>query len=187
VVIHAVVLLAVLGVLHRRVKLVAYGLPGTKVGTQFLTYYAPGSAKLSQNDLAAKVVEKKAAASVVHSPVAPPKPEVATAQSSERGTGAADESGLGNGNITIALEKYFPYPKPSLSSLPHGTVGDVILHAVIDEHGRVAELTVLQGLSPEIDKEVMETVNRWVYTPATRNGVPVPSVEELHFHYEQRG
>jgi protein TonB len=180
------VLLAVVGVLHRRVKLEAYGLPGTKAGTQFITYYAPGSARLSQNDLAAKVVEK-ATASVVHSAVAPPKTETATAQSSERGIGTSDQSGLGEGNITIALEKYFPYPKPSLASMPHGVAGDVILHAVIDEHGRIAELTVLQGLSPEIDTEVMQTVNQWIYTPATRNGVPVPSVEELHFHYEQRG
>jgi len=57
----------------------------------------------------------------------------------------------------------------------------------IDEHGKIAELTLLQGLGPTIDDEVIQTVDQWIYTPATKNGVPVPSIQELHFHYERRG
>jgi protein TonB len=46
---------------------------------------------------------------------------------------------------------------------------------------------VVHSLGPAIDNAVIATVNQWLYTPAMKDGVPVPSVEELHFHYERRG
>jgi protein TonB len=186
--IHGMVLLTIAGILHGSMKLAPYRLPGTRDGVQFITYYySPGSVKSGRNDIPAKTVSKQQPVSVVHSEIAPPKADTPTAPSAERGEGSSGLSGLGDGNITIALQKYFPYPKPSLSTLPHGAAGDVILTAVIDEHGKIAELTLLQGLGPAIDDEVIQTVNQWTYTPATKNGVAVPSVQELHFHYERRG
>ena len=187
VLLHAVVLLAVAGVFHRAPKLVAYRLPGTKEGVQYLAYYSPGSTEAAQSDIAVKAVAKAEQKSVAHSVVAPPQTQETTALRSERGDGNAGQSGLGDGNITIALQKFFPYPKPSLSTLPRGAAGDVILNAVIDEHGKISELTLLQGLGPAIDNDVIQTVNQWLYTPATKDGVAVPSVQELHFHYERRG
>src|ERR1039458_3712309 len=81
---------------------------------------------------------------------------------------------------------YFPHPTPDLSGLPHGTEGDVVLDAVIDEHGKIAHLTLLKGLGAPIDQAVIATVQQWCYTPAKKEGIPVPSEQELHFHY-QRG
>ena len=152
---------------------------------ELLTYYAPGSAAMAQNDIPVKAIAKPKAASTVHAPAADAKPDDASAPSTERGVDNSGQSGLGDGDITIALQKYFPYPRPSLSTLPHGAAGDVILTAVIDEHGKITGLTLLQGLGPAIDNEVIQTVNQWTYTPATKNGVPVASVQELHFHYER--
>ena len=60
------------------------------------------------------------------------------------------------------------------------------MKAVIDERGKITELTLLAGLGPAIDDEVMQTVNQWVYIPAMKDGVPVASVEEMQFHYEKR-
>jgi hypothetical protein len=54
-----------------------------------------------------------------------------------------------------------------------------------DGHGKIAELTLMQGLGPAIDDAVIALVNQWYFVPATKNGVPVPSVQELHFHYER--
>jgi protein TonB len=184
---HIIVLAALIGIMHRAPKLTAYKFPGTKQGVELLTYYAPGSAAMAQNDIPVKAVAKPKAASTVHAPAADAKPDDASAPSTERGADNSGQSGLGDGDITIALQKYFPYPKPSLSTLPHGTAGDVILTAVIDEHGKISGLTLLQGLGPAIDNEVIQTVNQWTYTPATKNGVPVASVQELHFHYERNG
>jgi len=185
--IHVVFLLAIAGVLHRSPKLAPYRFPGTAQGMQLLTYYSPGSVVSGKSDLPPKVVDKQRPTPVVHAAVAPPKPEEAADLKTERGSATSGASGLGQGNITIAMQKFFPYPKPSLSTLAHGTAGDVILNAVIDEHGKIAELTLLQGLGPDIDNEVIQTVNQWVYTPATKDGIPVPSVQELHFHYERHG
>jgi len=185
--IHVVVVLVVAGILHRSVKLAPYRLPGTRDGVELLTYYAPGSTKLASSDVPTKSADKPKPTTVIHSPIAAPKPETTAAANAERGAASSGQSGLGDGNITIALQKYFPYPTPSLASLPHGAAGDVILNAVIDEHGKVAELTLLTGLGPAIDNEVIQTVNQWTYIPAMKNGVPVPSVQELHFHYERRG
>ncbi|MGA1980857.1 MAG: energy transducer TonB [Acidobacteriaceae bacterium] len=183
--IHALALIAVLGAL-RGPRLAVYRLPGTKNGLQSLTYYTLGSAQASQSDIKPSTT-KQTAASVTHSAVAAPKVDTASAASTERGAGGLGQSGLGDGDITIALEKYFPYPTPSLSALPPGFAGDVVLDAVIDEHGKVAQLTLLQGVGAPIDDEVIKTVNQWTYVPAMKNGVPVASVQELHFHYERRG
>ena len=169
VVVHAIVIVAVVGVLHRAVKIAPYRFPGTREGVRLLTYYAPGSRRLAQSDVPAKVVEEQKPRRVVHSAAAAPEPDRAAAASADRGVGNASASGLGDGNIRIALEKYFPYPKPSLATLPPGTAGDVILHAVIDEHGKIVELKLLLGLGPAIDDEVIQTVNQWTYIPATKD------------------
>jgi protein TonB len=185
--VHAVVIVAAVVGLHRAVKIAPYRFPGTREGVRLLTYYAPGSMRPAQSDVPAKVVEDRKPKRIEHTATAAPVPETPAAASADRGVGNASANGLGDGNIRIALQKYFPYPTPSLATLPRGAVGDVILHVVIDEHGKISELTLLQGLGPAIDDEVIQTVNQWTYTPATKDGVPVPSVEELHFHYERRG
>jgi len=185
--VHVAGLILLAGVLHGSVKLAPYRLPGTREGMQLLTYYAPGSTRVAVSDISGKVVDRPKPVSTVHSAVSAPKVDQAATVSTERGIASSGQSGLGDGNITIAMQKYFPYPTPSLSTLPRGAAGDVILNAVIDEHGKIAELTLLQGLDPAIDDAVIETVNQWVYVPAMKNGVPVASVQELHFHYERRG
>jgi protein TonB len=111
---------------------------------------------------------------------APPQPTP-----SDAGTGSTTESGLGEGDIRIALLQHFPYPHPDLSALAHGTKGDVILDAVIDDHGKITQLTLVKGLDPSIDQAVIATVRQWLFTPATKDGVPVPSEQEFHFHYER--
>jgi hypothetical protein len=187
VLLHAAVIVAVVVILHTHVGIAAYRLPGTGQGVQYLTYYAPGSTRTNANEIAAKTVEKQASKLTAHPEAAQAKADPVIAPSAERGVASAGESGVGEGNITIALEKYFPYPKPSLETLPAGAAGDVVLNAVIDEHGKIAQLTVVHSLGATIDNVVIATVNQWVYTPAMKDGVPVPSVEELHFHYERRG
>jgi protein TonB len=182
---HLALLLAVAGGIGRSARIVPYRLPGTAMGVSTLTYYSPGSPQLVASDSAAqKQAKTKAARTLKHIPDAP-KVETGQVAKSETGIGTSAKSGLGEGDITIALQQYFPYPTPSLASLPHGKKGDVILDAVIDEHGNVAQLTLVQGLGAPIDQDVIATVQQWHYTPAMKNGVPVASEQELHFHYER--
>jgi protein TonB len=184
--IHAAVFFAVFGGIFHAAHIAPFKLPGTANGQMMLTYYAAGSPPHAVSDVAVKDPVKQKA-DVSHTamtlPVSTPKP--AAAPATQEGTGTSPESGIGEGDIKIAQQTYFPYPKPSLSSLPHGTSSDVILNAVIDEHGKIADLTLLKGLGQPIDDVVIATVKQWSFAPATRNGVAIPSEQELHFHYER--
>ena len=162
-----------------------YRLPGTAQGITLLTYYSPGSSRPVVSESQHRSQAKTKPAPAIHPAPSQPQPVQAQATQTEAGVGTSVQSGLGEGDVTIALQSYFPYPKPDLSALPHGTKGDVILNAVIDESGKITELTLLKGLGPAIDESVIATVQQWRYTPAMRRGVPVVSEQELHFHYER--
>lgn len=181
---HAAALVCILDGVHHSAQLKPYRLPGTDKGDTLLTYYAPGSFHPEEAKAALKSKAKAKPVATPQQSLEAPKAQAAQAEA-KAGVGAAAESGLGEGDITIALQSYFPYPKPDLSALPHGTKGDVILNAVIDENGKIKELTLIHGLGTPIDQQVIATVERWTYTPAMRRGVPVASEQELHFHYER--
>ena len=183
--VHAAVMVCVLATLHRAPRIMPYKLPGTANGVRLLTYYSPGSPKHAESEIAAKKSTAENATVVARLAVKGRKPVAAKAASADTGSGDSSLNGVGEGDISIALQKYFPPPKPDLSVLPHGTRGDVILDAVVDQDGKIAELRLIQGLGPAIDDVVIATVRQWSYTPAMRHGVPVVSEQELHFHYER--
>jgi len=182
---HLALLLCFVGGTGRFASVTPYRLPGTAKGVTLLTYYAPGSARPVASDTPLKSPDKSKSAPALRPVPSLPQPVLAHAAQTQPGVGTSSQSGLGEGDITIALQSYFPYPKPDLSGLPQGTKGDVILDAVIDEHGNISELTLVKGLGSPVDESVIATVQQWHYTPAMRNGVPVVSEQELHFHYER--
>jgi protein TonB len=184
--VHLVLLALLLDHFQFGPKVAPYRLPGTEAGVRTLTYFSAGNPQPHTIDAPVKdaQVEKKSIDKALDA-LQPAKPETAPAARADAGSGDAVKSGVGEGNISIALQKYFPYPKPDLSSMAHGTSGDVILDAVIDEHGKISALTLLKGLGDPIDKNVISTVQQWSYTPAMKDGVPVASEQELHFHYER--
>ncbi len=180
---HAAVLLLLFGGWHERVAVVApRHLPGTAAGTQLTLLYSPGGAP-------------PAAATALHAPQAIPvrsqaKIAKAVAPSSASpaapGTGSSGESSLGDGDISIALVQKYPRPEPDLSSLPHGTSGDVVVDIVIDAQGRISEAKLARGLGGTIDQTVLAVIqSQWRYAPATRNGVAIASEQELLFHFER--
>ena len=182
---HVTLLVFFATAVHHAPRVAPFRIPGTRAGLTILTWYSPGSQRSTTSDIQTPKVEK-----VPKPTAAQPKPaaneiQKAPAPLSQQGIGTSPQSGLGDGDITIALETYFPYPKPDLSSMPHGTEGDVILDAVVDEQGKISQLTLLKGLGPAIDQAVIATVQQWSYTPAKRNGIPVPSEREIHFHYQR--
>ena len=181
--IHALLFFAIAGWIHRTARIAPFKLPGTAHGLTLLTYYSPGSRKPSATDSPLRSNRSRDAKHESQKAVdrpAPPEPPRAAA-----GTRSTAESGLGEGDIRIALLQHFPYPHPDLSTLAHGTKGDVILDAVIDEHGKITQLTLLKGFDPSVDQAVIAEVRQWLFTPATKDGVPVPSEQEFHFHYER--
>jgi protein TonB len=167
-------------------------LPGSEHGTNLLLTYSPGKAP-PQTSAPNPKTEPKQATSTSPLAALPTKKLKATAAASPNTSApasaqpdsAAGADALGSGNINIALVSFFPTPKPDLSSLPRGTKGDVILDIVIDNTGKVADIKMANGLGYGVDETVITTVQQWTFHPATKDGQPVASEQELHFHYEK--
>jgi periplasmic protein TonB len=166
-------------------------LPGNEHGTNLMVTYLPGRAPIQASTPNPKT-EPKLAATNIPLPT-PPVPKQQTTTTSPNTNSPATPNpdsttgadSLGSGNINIALASYFPTPKPDLSTLPRGTKGDVILDIVIDTTGKIADIKMTSGLGHGIDETIIATVHQWTFKPATRDGQPVASEQELHFHYEK--
>ena len=179
-------------------------LPGTAQGSTVQLTYLPGRAPVPRlsaraNDKPANAVHQLRKPDPLRPPIedtshallAPPTPQSPLRQSaadlrappSLEPNASSGSDSWGSGDIQIALTTYSPSPRPDLSRLPHGVQGDVVLDVTIDPSGRVADLQVLRALGFGVESDVVETVRRWTFRPATRDGVPVASVQELHFHY----
>jgi periplasmic protein TonB len=185
--------LLLLGVLiHQRASFVApIRLPGNEHGTNLMVTYLPGRAPIQTSTPNPKT-EPQQVATNTPLPTPPPpklKTEAASPNTNSPATPNPDSTtgadSLGEGNINIALASYFPTPKPDLSTLPRGTKGDVILDIVIDTTGKIADIKMTSGLGHGIDETIIATVQQWTFKPATRDGQPVASEQELHFHYEK--
>jgi len=181
---HLAVLAAI--VYTRTPRLTKVSMPGDRNGHRILLTYNPGSSIAQASTLQA---EKHLPPAPIksHTPSAPTPaqaaPAATVASTNPDTTPGAD--GLGDGNMTIALELAHPYPHPDLSQLPSGTRGDVVVDVVIDKTGHIAKFTMAHGLGHGIDETVLATIQQWTFQPATRNGQPVASEQELLFHYER--
>jgi protein TonB len=185
--------LLLLGVLiHQRASFVApIRLPGSEHGSNLMVTYLPGRAPVQATTPNPKTEPQQAATKTALPMTPTPKLKTNTASPNTNSpatpnpdsTTGADS--LGSGNINIALASYFPAPKPDLSVLPRGTKGDVILDIVIDTAGKITDIKMTSGLGHSIDETVIATVQQWTFHPATKDGQPVASEQELHFHYEK--
>jgi len=94
---------------------------------------------------------------------------------------------LSYGSIT-GLEVRPALPVVSLDpvvepDLLNGTIGDVVIEITIDSVGNITEMHVLQSLGPAVDHQVLAALEKWHFLPATRNGVPIPSKQDVHYHF----
>jgi protein TonB len=64
--------------------------------------------------------------------------------------------------------------------------GVVILEALLDEQGRVADARVLRSI-PLLDQAALDAVRQWEYTPVLLNGVPVPVLMTLTVQFTLDG
>ena len=86
-------------------------------------------------------------------------------------------------DVRPALPEVFPDPQVARAELPAGLEGDVVVEVTIDSNGTVIGTKLLQGLHPPIEQKVLATVQQWRFKPATRDGVPIPSRQDVHFHF----
>ncbi len=74
-------------------------------------------------------------------------------------------------------------PDPVFGSDAAGVQGDVIVEITIDEAGNIVQKTVLQSLGPAIDNRVLAALEKWQFSPASKNGVPIPSKQDVYYHF----
>jgi protein TonB len=160
--------------------------PGDHSGHLLSLTYSPGrlapAAALQARERPAKLPARMAKMSA---PIPAPAAASAPAVAPPSAGAASGTDALGDGDTTLALVVVHPPPHPDLTQLPTGTRGDVVVDVVIDATGRVAKFTMTRGLGHGVDETVLAAIQQWTFQPATRNGVPVASEQELLFHYER--
>lgn len=179
-----------------------FTLPGTELGTRVELSYMPGRAPAPASHPQTRIkpqrvsgpplVASTAAPAAIHLPPLPhltvteaapaPSPNVSSPAAAIPDSNSGSDS-WGSGAIQIALTTYSPSPAPDLSVLPHGIQGDVVVDVTIDPSGKVADLAVLHTLGYGIESSVIGTLRTWTFRPATKDGNPIASVQELHFHF----
>jgi TonB family protein len=60
---------------------------------------------------------------------------------------------------------------------------DVIVEITIDEAGAIVQKIVIQSLGPAVDQKVLAALENWRFTPASKNGVPIPSKQDVYYHF----
>jgi Gram-negative bacterial TonB protein C-terminal len=81
------------------------------------------------------------------------------------------------------------YRRPLIQSAPQPTSAgagpwrDVIVHAGIGEDGRVYDAAVLPVGKADLEKEAVQIVSQWVFSPATCDGKPIPVSATLTVHF----
>jgi TonB family protein len=76
--------------------------------------------------------------------------------------------------VTPPHQTYAPDPKyPEKARRAHDR-GHVILQLVVGTDGLPSDIKVDRGLTPELEKAAIDAVRKWKFTPANKDGHPVP-------------
>jgi TonB family protein len=74
-------------------------------------------------------------------------------------------------------------PDPVFGSDAAGIEGDIVVEVTIDETGAIVQKIVLHSLGPALDERVLAALEKWHFAPASKNGVPIPSKQDVYYHF----
>lgn len=77
-------------------------------------------------------------------------------------------------------------PLVGLSDLQGITEGNVVVEITIDESGNIVATSVVQSMGAVLDGRVLAALDNWHFHPATRDGVPIPSKQDVVYHFKPR-
>jgi protein TonB len=158
---------------------------GDTHGVRALLFYTPGPPQNFARPAikAAAVRRPPRKLTALPFPPSPPRTNEAAAVDALPLDAAAGNDALGTGSVSILYIQPFPKQNPDLSRLAGGAQGDIVVGLQIDCSGRVASAIAKKGLGHGVDEMVIATVGRWLFRPASKNGRPVASQQEVRFHY----
>jgi TonB family protein len=166
-----------------------FGKNGT--ATQMIYFPRRGSdvSQALTADTPSKVVFPKIAArKTARKPEAAAQAETAQPGAEQAALAGSPQGSLSSGPITghevrPAFPIVYPDPMVSRSEIPSGVIGDVIVEVTIDERGTVTGTRVLQPLGYGVEDKVVAVLRNWRFTPATMDGIAIPSQQDVHFHF----
>jgi len=118
-----------------------------------------------------------------------PMSEPTMAANQPQAAGSSDGSAFdstSSDEVRIALPVVSADPFVDRSELG-GRQGDVVVEITIDDKGNIVSKQVVKSFSPEIDNKVLAALQNWRFVPATRNGVPIASKQDVHYHFPRQG
>jgi len=100
--------------------------------------------------------------------------------------GSVSDGSLTGLDVRPALPIVSPDPRIEVADLPDGMrEGDEIIEITIDAQGNIVQKIVISSLSSTVDAKVLAALENWHFLPATRFGVPIPSKQDVHYHFPQ--
>jgi TonB family protein len=64
--------------------------------------------------------------------------------------------------------------------------GNEIIELTIDAQGNIVDRIVIQSLGANVDARVLAALADWRFRPATRDGVAIPSKQDVYYHFPIR-
>ncbi len=100
--------------------------------------------------------------------------------------GSLSDGSTAGHEIRAALPAVTSEPLVSADDLRGGVEGNVVVEITIDEAGNIVGKAIVQSLGPAIDAKVLAALENWRFRPATRDGVPIPSKQDVVYHFKPR-
>jgi TonB family protein len=127
--------------------------------------FTDATAKQDLETLAQGFIDLARAATVPAKPPAPEPPPPAAAS-------PAVPAAPPKVTAPVAIEQGIP---PMPMDIASRATGKLVVVVLIDETGKVTGATVKESVHPRYDRMVTDATRAWRYSPATREGVPIPS------------
>ena len=106
----------------------------------------------------------------------------------EAATAGSVNGSLYNGDLTgseVRPALWIAGPNPAIAAedFAQGLEGSVVVEITIDDQGNVVGTVLLQSLSPAVDSRVLDALQAAHFIPAKRNGVSIPSKQDVYYHF----
>lgn len=114
--------------------------------------------------------------------------EMAAAPSPTAGSpyGSLSDGATAGEEIRPALPAVTVEPRVNPEDLVGISEGNVVIEITIDESGAIVSKAVVHSMGPAIDGKVLAALESWRFRPATRDGVPIPSKQDVVYHFKPR-
>ena len=160
-------------------------------GSAVTRIYFGGDTGVSQEQPKPRLIWQRPPKTAKAHSLEPPsaKLEMGNETASIRPTGPAAGSLYGSlsyGTLTgpeIRLALPVVSPDPVFGSDAAGIEGDIVVEVTIDETGTIVQKVVLHSLGPVVDERVLAALEKWHFTPASKNDVPIPSKQDVYYHF----